>query len=262
MSTPGRTQSGWVLAPKPFSSGSERYIRRVPRSGWVKPESDRRLSALFRGVADAVSLPSRCRRCGGCRAGGPSNGSGVAVGVLPISRSGMARYSDGSYEACSRNSPWFVVTTGWEQSGSPPRNRRFFQARFHDLGSNPWPAICSPPRRWPRWPVRTPLFLACVRRRLVAIDGTSVECPTRPRTPTSWASTIGPRRAFGVPCKRGCSRWPMRHPRDVRCLWGRPCRTRRTEWAGAPGAGTGNAVPPTAASTVHKLWVRLAGTRC
>src|SRR6476620_878669 len=51
----------------------------VPRSGWVKPESDRRLSDLVSvGVADQ-GFPSGCCRCGGRRSGADgATAAGVA----------------------------------------------------------------------------------------------------------------------------------------------------------------------------------------
>jgi hypothetical protein len=151
----------------------------VPRSGWVKPESDRRLSDLVSVglltrvfpadvvdlvIADAGRTQARQRAL-------PSR-------VMAYFSIGMALYSEGSYEdVFAQLTDGLSWTTGWAQSWSPPTKSAIFQARSR-LGHEPMRDLFARVAR-PVAQADTPgSWLA--GRRLVAIDGTCVDVPDTP----------------------------------------------------------------------------------
>ena len=151
----------------------------VPRSGWVKPESDRRLSDLVSvglltrvfpaDVVDAVIAD--VGRTRGAAAGIAGAGDGV---FLDRDGAVFGRLLRGRVRPTDR---WFVVDDGWMQSWSPPTKSAIFQARSR-LGFEPvrelFARVAHPVAR-----ADTPgSWLA--GRRLVAIDGTCVDVPDTP----------------------------------------------------------------------------------
>ncbi|MFE3905152.1 IS4 family transposase [Streptomyces sp. NPDC059153] len=146
----------------------------MPRSGWVKPSSDVRLSDLVSvglltrvfpaDVVDAVieeagrterrhrSLPAR---------------------VMAYFSMGMALYSDGSYEdVFAQLTDGLSWASGWSESFTPPSKSAIFQARAR-LGFEPVRDLFARVARPLAGPDTPGSWLA--GRRLVAIDGTCLD---------------------------------------------------------------------------------------
>ncbi|WP_331734825.1 MULTISPECIES: IS4 family transposase [unclassified Streptomyces] len=146
----------------------------MPRSGWVKPSSDVRLSDLVSvglltrvfpaDVVDAVieeagrterrhrSLPAR---------------------VMAYFSIGMALYSDGSYEdVFAQLTDGLSWASGWSESFTPPSKSAIFQARSR-LGFEPVRDLFARVARPLAGPGTPGSWLA--GRRLVAIDGTCLD---------------------------------------------------------------------------------------
>ncbi len=170
----------------------------VPRSGWVKPESDRRLSDLVSvGLLTRV-FPADVVDAVVAAAGRTEQRQrALPARVVAYFAIGMALYSDGSYEdVFAQLTDGLSWTTGWEQSWSPPTKSAIFQARSR-LGYEPlrdlFARVAGPVAR-----ADTPgSWLA--GRRLVAIDGTRVDVPDTPENADFFGrppSSRGERSAF------------------------------------------------------------------
>lgn len=151
----------------------------VPRSGWVKPESDRRLSDLVSvGLLTRV-FPADVVDAVVAAAGRTElRQRALPARVVTYFAIGMALHSEGSYEdVFAQLTDGLSWTTGWEQSWSPPTKSAIFQARSR-LGYEPLRDLFARVAR-PIAGVDTPgSWLA--GRRLVAIDGTCVDVPDTP----------------------------------------------------------------------------------
>ena len=151
----------------------------MPRSGWVKPVSDRRLSDLVSvglltrvfpaDVIDAVIADAgrtEVRR------------RALPARVTAYFSIGMALHSEGSYEdVFAQLTDGLSWTSGWSQSWSPPTKSAIFQARSR-LGYEPVRDLFLRVAR-PLAGQDTPgSWLA--GRRLVAIDGTCLDLADTP----------------------------------------------------------------------------------
>ena len=151
----------------------------MPRSGWVKPESGRRLSDLVSvGLLTRV-FPADVVDAVVAAAGRTEQRQrALPARVVAYFAIGMALYSEGSYEdVFAQLTDGLSWTTGWEQSWSPPTKSAIFQARSR-LGYEPLRDLFARVAR-PVAREDTPgSWLA--GRRLVAIDGTCVDVPDTP----------------------------------------------------------------------------------
>ena len=151
----------------------------VPRSGWVKPESDRRLSDLVSvGLLTRV-FPADVVDAVVAAAGRTElRQRALPARVVTYFAIGMALHSEGYYEdVFAQLTDGLSWTTGWEQSWSPPTKSAIFQARSR-LGYEPLRDLFARVAR-PVAGADTPgSWLA--GRRLVAIDGTCVDVPDTP----------------------------------------------------------------------------------
>jgi hypothetical protein len=151
----------------------------MPRAGWRKPESDRRLSDLVsvgvltrvfpsvlvdEVIADAGRTELRHRS--------------LPARVMAYFSIGMALYSEGSYEdVLAQLTDGLSWASGWRESYRPPSKSAIFQARAR-LGHEPLAALFGRVAA-PMGTDTTPgVWLA--RRRLVAIDGTCLDVADTP----------------------------------------------------------------------------------
>ena len=151
----------------------------MPRSGWRKSESDRRLSDLVsvglltrvfpadvvdRVIADAGRTQLRSRS--------------LPARVVAYFSIGMALYSEGSYEdVFAQLTDGLSWSEGWSQSWSPPSKSAIFQARAR-LGFEPVRDLFAEVARPLAKPDTPGSWLA--GRRLVAIDGTCLDVADTP----------------------------------------------------------------------------------
>jgi hypothetical protein len=151
----------------------------MPRAGWVKPESDRRLSDLVSvglltrvfppGVVDEViaevgKTEQRHRR--------------LPARVVAYFAVGMALYAEGSYEdVFAQLTDGLVWSARDAGSWAMPSKSGIFQARAR-LGAAPVQALFHRCARPMATPGTTGAFLA--GRRLVAIDGTCLDVADTP----------------------------------------------------------------------------------
>src|SRR3954452_18058356 len=114
----------------------------MPRAGWVKPESDRRLSDLVSvGVLTRVFPPGLVDEVV-AEVGRPGvRGRSLPARVMAYFAIGMARYSDGSYEyVLSQLSDGLAWASGWQEHHVVPPKSAIFQARAR-LGAQPLEAL-------------------------------------------------------------------------------------------------------------------------
>lgn len=146
----------------------------MPRAGWVKPESDRRLSDLVSvGVLTRVFPPdvvdeviAECGR-------GEQRSRSLPARVVAYFAIGMALHSEASYEdVFALLTDGLSWTGGWEETYRTPSRSAIFQARAR-LGAEPLQALFERVAE-PLADDHTPgAFLA--GRRMVAIDGTCLD---------------------------------------------------------------------------------------
>lgn len=146
----------------------------MPRAGWKKPESDRRLSDLVSvGVLTRVFPPELVDRVIADAGRTELRHRSLPARVMAYFSIGMALYSEGSYEdVLAQLTDGLSWASGWQDSFSPPSKSAIFQARVR-LGHEPLAALFDR--------VATPIgadttpgvWLA--GRRLVAIDGTCLD---------------------------------------------------------------------------------------
>lgn len=146
----------------------------MPRSGWVKPATDRRLSDLVSvglltrvfpaDVVDAVIADAGRTQV---------RHRALPARVMAYFAVGMGLYSEGSYEdVFAQLTDGLSWSSRWEQSWSPPSKSGIFQARSR-LGFEPVRDLFFRTAK-PLATAATPgSWLA--GRRLVAIDGTSLD---------------------------------------------------------------------------------------
>ena len=146
----------------------------MPRAGWVKPTSDRRLSDLIAvGLVTRVFPPQVVDEVIAAAGRTEQRHRALPARVVAYFAIAMALYADGSYEDV-----WAQLTdglswaSGWSETWTPPSKSAIFQARAR-LGAEPLAALFARVVR----PLATPsvpgAFVA--GRRLVAIDGTCLE---------------------------------------------------------------------------------------
>ncbi len=151
----------------------------VPRSGWVKPISDRRLSDVVSvGLLTKVFPPdvvdAVIAECGRTE----QRSRTLTARVTAYFSIGMALNADGSYEdVFAQLTDGLSWSSGWSQFWRPPTKSAIFQARSR-LGPEPLQALF---RR-----VAQPVAAAdtpgswLAGRRMVAIDGTCLDLADTP----------------------------------------------------------------------------------
>ncbi len=146
----------------------------MPRAGWVKPETDRRLSDLVSvGVMTRVFPPELVDEVIADVGRTEQRHRSLPARVMAYFSIGMALYSEGSYEdVLAQLTDGLSWVSGWRESYSPPSKSAIFQARAR-LGFEPLAALFERVAR-PIGAERTPgVWLA--GRRLVAVDGTCID---------------------------------------------------------------------------------------
>jgi Insertion element 4 transposase N-terminal/Transposase DDE domain len=146
----------------------------MPRAGWVKPESDRRLSDLVSvGVLTRVFPPLLVDEVIAVAGRTEQRHRSLPARVMAYFAIGMGLHSEGSYEdVLGLLTDGLSWRSGWSESWTLPSKSAIFQARAR-LGAEPVEGLF---RR-----VATPLGSAdapgawLAGRRLVAIDGTTVD---------------------------------------------------------------------------------------
>ena len=146
----------------------------MPRAGWKKPESDRRLSDLVSvGVLTRVFPPGVVDEVIAEAGRTEQRHRSLPARVMAYFSIGMALYSEGSYEdVLGHLTDGLSWASGWQESYSPPSKSAIFQARVR-LGSAPLAALFERVAA-PIGGEQTPgVWLA--GRRLVAVDGTCLD---------------------------------------------------------------------------------------
>ena len=151
----------------------------MPRAGWVKPESDRRLSDLVSvGVLTRVFPPDLVDEVIAQAGRTEQRHRSLPARVMAYFSIGMALYSEGSYEdVLGQLTDGLSWASGWQESYTPPSKSAIFQARAR-LGVEPVAALFAR--------VAKPLGVAgtpgtwVAGRRLVAIDGTCLDVADTP----------------------------------------------------------------------------------
>lgn len=151
----------------------------MPRAGWVKPESDRRLSDLVSvGVLTRVFPPGLVDEVIAEVGRTEQRHRSLPARVMAYFSIGMALYSEGSYQdVLAQLTDGLSWASGWQEYYSPPSKSAIFQARVR-LGAEPLAALFRRVAR-PLGVEATPgTWLA--GRRLVAIDGTCLDVADTP----------------------------------------------------------------------------------
>ncbi len=146
----------------------------MPRAGWRKPVSDRRLSDLVSvGVLTRVFPPQLVDEVIAATGRTQLRHRVLPARVMAYFAIGMGLYSEGSYEdVLAQLTDGLSWASGWQESYSLPGKSAIFQARAR-LGPKPLAALfarAAVPLALPGMPGA---FVA--GRRLVAIDGTCVD---------------------------------------------------------------------------------------
>jgi hypothetical protein len=142
----------------------------MPRAGWTKPVSDRRLSDLVSvGVLTRVFPPDLVDEVIAAAGRTEQRHRSLPARVMAYFSIGMALYSEGSYEdVLAQLTDGLSWVSGWQETYSPPSKSAIFQARAR-LGSAPLAALFERVAE-PIGAKQTPgVWLA--GRRLVAVDG-------------------------------------------------------------------------------------------
>lgn len=146
----------------------------MPRAGWRKPETERRLSDLVSvGVLARVFPPELVDEVIAEVGRTEQRHRSLPARVMAYFSIGMALYSDGSYEdVLAQLTDGLSWASGWTETYSPPSKSAIFQARAR-LGAEPLMALFKKVAR----PIGTDdmpgVWLA--GRRLIAIDGTCLD---------------------------------------------------------------------------------------
>jgi hypothetical protein len=146
----------------------------MPRAGWTKPPSDRRLSDLVSvGVLTRVFPADLVDEVIAAAGRTEQRHRSLPARVMAYFSIGMALYSEGSYEdVLAQLTDGLSWASGWQESYAPPSKSAIFQARAR-LGSEPLAALFERVAE-PIGTDDTPgVWLA--GRRLVAIDGTCLD---------------------------------------------------------------------------------------
>ena len=114
----------------------------MPRAGWTKPVSDRRLSDLVSvGVLRRVFPPDLVDEVIAEVGRTEQRSRSLPARVMAYFAIGMALYSEGSYEdVLAQLTDGLSWASGWAQSYTAPSKSAIFQARAR-LGSKPLEAL-------------------------------------------------------------------------------------------------------------------------
>src|SRR5665648_319163 len=114
----------------------------MPRSGWVKPVSDRRLSDLVSvGVLTRVFPPGLVDEVIAVAGRTEQRHRSLPARVMAYFAIRMGLHSEGSYEdVLSQLTDGLSWAAGWAESFTPPSKSAIFQARAR-LGSKPLEAL-------------------------------------------------------------------------------------------------------------------------
>jgi len=151
----------------------------MPRAGWKKPVSDRRLSDLVSvGVLTRVFPPALVDEVIAGAGRTEQRNRSLPARVMAYFAIGMAMHSEGSYaDVLSQLTDGLAWSSGWTDSYSSPSKSAIFQARQR-LGSEPMKALFERVAV-PIGTKATPgTWLA--GRRLVAIDGLCLDVADTP----------------------------------------------------------------------------------
>src|SRR4249919_2686135 len=151
----------------------------MPRAGWVKPASDRRLSDLVSvGVLTRVFPPDLVDEVIALVGRTERRHRSLPARVMAYFAIGMGLYSEGSYEdVLAQLTDGLSWASGWAQAYPLPRRSAILQARAR-LGSQPLAYLFAR--------VAVPLGGAdmpgvwVAGRRLVAVDGTCLDVADTP----------------------------------------------------------------------------------
>lgn len=146
----------------------------MPRSGWVKPLSDTRLSDLVSvGLLTRVFPPELVDEVIAAAGRTEQRRRALPARSMAYFAIGMALHSQGSYEdVMAQLTDGLSWSTGWQEAYVPPSKSGIFQARER-LGAEPVEALFRRVARPLAGPETAGSWLA--GRRLVAIDGTCLD---------------------------------------------------------------------------------------
>ena len=142
----------------------------MPRAGWKKPESERRLADLVSvGVLTRVFPPGLVDEVIAAAGRREQRHRSLPARVMAYFSIGMALYSEGSYEdVLGQLTDGLSWVSGWQESYTPPSKSAIFQARAR-LGSAPVKALFEAVAAPIGTQAMPGVWLA--GRRLVAVDG-------------------------------------------------------------------------------------------
>jgi len=151
----------------------------MPRSGWKKPESERRLADLVSvGVLTRVFPPGLVDEVIAAAGRTEQRHRSLPARVMAYFSIGMALYSEGSYEdVLGQLTDGLSWVSGWQEEYVAPSKSAIFQARAR-LGSGPVKALFEA--------VAAPIGTATMPgvwlagRRLVAVDGCCLDVADTP----------------------------------------------------------------------------------
>ena len=151
----------------------------MPRAGWRKPESDRRLSDLVSvGVLTRVFPPALVDEVIAEAGRTQQRHRALPARVMAYFAIGMGLYSEGSYEdVLAQLTDGLAWASGWRESYRLPGKSAIFQARER-LGSAPLAGLFARVATPLAGPDTPGAWLA--GRRLVAIDGTCLDVADTP----------------------------------------------------------------------------------
>ena len=146
----------------------------MPRSGWVKPQSETRLSDLVSvGLLTRVFPPDLVDEVIAAAGRTEQRRRALPARSMAYFAIGMALHSQGSYEdVMAQLTDGLSWSAGWEEVYVPPSKSGIFQARER-LGAEPVEALFRRVARPLAQPGAAGAWLA--GRRLVAIDGTCLD---------------------------------------------------------------------------------------
>ena len=151
----------------------------MPRAGWVKPVSDRRLSDLVSvGVLTRVFPPELVDEVIAAAGRTEKRNRALPARVMAYFSIGMALYSEGSYEdVLGQLTDGLSWASRWQDSFVAPSKSAIFQARQR-LGAEPLEALF----RRVATPLGTPATLGVWLGgwRMVAIDGSCLDVADTP----------------------------------------------------------------------------------
>ena len=155
----------------------------MPRTGWRKPESDRRLSDLVSvGVLTSVFPAEVVDEVIEASGRTQQRHRALPARVMAYFAIGMGLYSDGSYEdVLSQLTDGLAWASGWREQYQLPGKSAIFQARER-LGSAPLAELFARVAAPVGGPDTAGVWLA--GRRMVAVDGTCLDVADTPANDT------------------------------------------------------------------------------